>query len=325
MKKYFKFNELIIYVLLIIGFTIPAFLLDLKRIDVALLIAQPLSLLGKLIRSIDNIWSPLAYVVYIMFSLTPLIYPVINILKTKKFSYTYLLWGVLSVFMFVFIYYGINPHLIKNIIFDSTEDYESVAFGGLTIILMITFALTIIIEGFKKQEQDEKKIYKYAQILLVVLIVFTLQDIFFSNIITIREEIMKLNEVSSLLKASSKALNLFVIILRFILANALNAFYIFIFIIAKKFVCDLQKDIFAVENIQKLNSLIKLSFISIIVSLGSLIIIDLVQFIFNKHLINVMYQANSSLVMLLVVCLLLIVAKILVRAIKINEENKLVI
>ena len=91
------------------------------------------------------------------------------------------------------------------------------------------------------------------------------------------------------------------------------------------FVCALRRDNLSPRLIGYIDRVAKLSKISIVVTLICAIANNVVQLALSKWLLNVSFLLMIPLSSLLVVCLVLITAGVLKRAIAANEENKLVI
>ncbi len=91
------------------------------------------------------------------------------------------------------------------------------------------------------------------------------------------------------------------------------------------FVCTLKRDNFSLRLLGDIDRVAMFSKISIVITLVCTIVNNAVQFGLSKWLLDVSFLLSISLSSLLVVCLVLIAAGILRRAIETNEENKLVI
>ena len=65
--------------------------------------------------------------------------------------------------------------------------------------------------------------------------------------------------------------------------------------------------------------------IAIFTTIGAVLAQNIANLIFARVLVNASYNFTLSATMLLALCLVLIFSKILIKAIEINEENKMVI
>lgn len=292
--------------------------------------AQPLVLLGKGIRVLGGWSTACAYIVYISISLIPLVYPAICAIRGKKLYVRYAVWAVLSALLFFILYYAINPHKLRFMFGDALtaaalQGFQNITFFGLTLTVIALVALGLLSEFYARQKKDGKVIYSYARALFTIVIVGVLVNVFFFSVSELKTRIADILPASEESLLPAAAINIFMPVALFIFNFAPAIFSTILFQYSKSFIADMKTDMFALKNIPKLNRIIKLCAYTVFFSLSEMITVNILQFALSGRLVNIIYDLAVPFGIIIAACLTIIFAKILIKAIEVNEENKLVI
>ena len=91
------------------------------------------------------------------------------------------------------------------------------------------------------------------------------------------------------------------------------------------FIDRLKIDAFSPKNINPLQEVIRFAKLTLLITLTATAVDNILNIALSKMLLNANYNFDVPIVILLAVCLVIIFSEILIGAIKISEEQKLVI
>ncbi|HIU79381.1 MAG TPA: DUF2975 domain-containing protein [Candidatus Coproplasma excrementipullorum] len=264
---------------------------------------------------------------YIFIGILPLIFPIVKTIIKRKVYFGWLLWAALCAYTFIMLYILINLHLLRNEIFTAQEEYNAVYLQaivhGACIIWYALALLCVLFECAGLLKAKSGSSYVFAQIILYVIAALYIFLAFYGSVVAAANDIAAVNEAT--LGNINVPLNIFAAVFSVIMDVLPSVATVILLCICARFIRDLKRDNFSPERVDELNKIIALSKISIIVTLSATIINNIVQLALSKWLLNVGFSLKVSLSSLSVVCLVIIAAGVLKRAIEANEENKLTI
>lgn len=292
------------------------------------IISAPFVSAGNFIRSISlggNIAG--GWCLYIFIGILPLIFPIVKTIIKRKVYFGWLLWAALCAYTFIMMYLLINPHLLANCVLSVSEEWNEVYIEtvkhGACIIWYALVLLNVLFECVGLLKAKSGSSYVFAQIILYVISTLYIFLAFYGSVVAAANDIAAVNEATQ--GNINVPLNVFAVVFSVVMDVLPSVATVILLCICARFIRDLKCDNFSPERIDELNKIIALSKISIVVTLSATIINNIVQLAFSKWLLNVGFSLSIPLSSLLVVCLVLIAAGVLRRAIEANEENKLVI
>lgn len=331
MKKTIGKAELVLYACCTAVFTALALFLNAEGLELTNWIAQPFISIGNLIRKADAASRVLSYFIYIAIGAVPLIFPTVRIIKTKRFHKSNLLWAALSGLLFVTLYFCVNPHVIQLPLLQDQPKYmkavsQTSVLWGFSSGFVSLLILCLITELYLGMKHSDAKTTLYAQILFVILTVAALFEVFFIALLEARLSIAELPQTAPFeLPAAGRGVNVFAITAVAVIKAAPSFFVIALYLKAKVFVKLLQKDMFGAQNLTALREIEKTSVFAVFSLVISAVLQNLIYMCLSPQLYNVSYKSSIPIGMILITCLIMIFSKLMIKAIELSEENKLVI
>lgn len=314
MKKLVERNEFAAYGVLALVFLILGITLNPDAVSALNLLLLPFNLIGNALRAVGN---PFAFVPYILVCLSPLVFPVVRILKERKVRPRYLTWVIMSAFSFAAVYFFINPH--------KAGLFSDVLLLGYAVTMYAFLILGLLQEFNGRQKKNGKKVFYYAKILFMVLIAAVLFEVFFSSVSLVKLAFQKLSVNLPEAGSFDYFLNAAAIIFVFLIW-LLPAFYHFKLLLqAKSFVSNMQINMFEPQNLPKLGGIIKSCNKTIFFTIAVSIVNNLVILTLANRLVDMTFNIELPIQLILTACLITIFSKILMKAIEVNEENRLTI
>lgn len=296
--------------------------------DIFTVISSPFVGAGNFIRSISLDGNTVGgWVLYIFIGIIPLIFPLVKTILRRKVYVGSLLWGLLCAYTFIMMYLLINPHLLANCVLPASEEWnevyiETVKHGA--CIIWYTLALLCVLfecAGLLKKRSNSS--YIFARIIMYAIAAVYVISAFYGEVSDTVSTISAASEAT--LGNINMPLNVFAAVFSAAMSIVPAVVTIILLCVCASFVCALKRDNLSPRLVGDIDRVAKLSKISIVLTLVCSIVNNVVQFGLSKWLLNVSFSLTIPLSSLLVVCLVLITAGVLKRAIAANEENKLVI
>lgn len=264
------------------------------------------------------------WILYIFIGIIPLIFPLVKTILRRKVYVGSLLWGILCVYTFIMMYLLVNPHLLISEVSVSEEwntVYLDTVKHGACIIWYALALLCVLFECAGLLIKRSNSSYIFALIIMYVLAAVYVISAFYGEV---ADAVSIISSVSgtTLVKIP---INVFAAVLSAAMGIVPAVTTVILLCVCASFVCALRRDNLSPRLIGYIDRVAKLSKISIVVTLICAIVNNVVQLALSKWLLNVSFSLMIPLSSLLVVCLALITAGVLKRAIAANEENKLVI
>ena len=296
--------------------------------DIFTVISSPFVGAGNSIRSMSSGGNTVGgWILYIFIGIIPLIFPLVKTILRRKVYVGSLLWVVLCAYTFIMMYLLVNPHLLANRVLPASEEWnevyiETVKHGA--CIIWYTLALLCILfecAGLLKKRSGSS--YAFARVIMYAIAAVYVISALYGEVA---------DAVSTISSASGATLgnvnmpfNVFAAVFAAAMGIAPSVVTIILLCVCASFICALKLDNLSPRLVGDIDRVAKLSKISIVVTLFCAIANNVVQLALSKWLLNVSFSLMIPLSSLLVVCLVLITAGVLKRAIAANEENKLVI
>lgn len=296
--------------------------------DIFIVISSPFVGAGNCIRSMSLGGNTVGgWFLYIFIGIIPLIFPLIKIILKRKAYVGSLLWIVLSAYTFIMMYLLINPHLLRSEAITGSEEWNAVYLDtvkhGACIIWYTLALLCILFEcaGLLKKRRGSS--YTFAWIIMYAIAAVYVICAFYGEV---AEAVSTISSASgATLGNVNMPLNVFAAVFAAAMGIAPAVVTIILLCVCASFICALKRDNLSPRLVGDIDRVAKLSKISIVVTLVCAIVNNVVQLALSKWLLNVSFSLSIPLSSLLVVCLVLIAAGVLKRAVAANEENKLVI
>lgn len=301
--------------------------------DLLVILILPFQRIGTWIReSVLNGNAFGGWCVYLLIGLLPLIVPAVKTARIKRFYPISLLWIVLSGFLFVMLYFYINPHLLDTTVFaeiseEGTEYLRQGTMIGMQVTFIVILLICILCEFGSRLGQKPENAYLLAK---WILLLYALGVVFTSCFLGVLAAKINWNalavspELSDIVRLND-GLNKFAILLSVIADLIPSVVTVILLMHCAALIDRLKIDAFAPSNIGPLNGVIRLTKLSVLITLGAAAVNNIIQLCLSRYLLHASYAIEIPLVSLFAICLVLIFAQILKRAILINEENRLTI
>lgn len=296
---------------------------------------RPFALLGTGIRSMimdGNGGAVFAgYALYILIGVLPLIYPAIATIRKKRFAVRHLIWPASSVFLWVMMYFFINPHLLDSVLFSTLTseallEYRRITLIGFTFTLTAIVLLGIFCECSAAQRVNGERTFLYAKALLTIFGIAVSYSIFFDGIVQLRLAVQSVRDAASSQFFDGNApLNYAVAAIAYLLRYLPAWFGMLLIWRADRFLDCAKEDVFDIRNVDRLDRIIATAKRSVVVTLTTMIVTNLLYLICSRQMLYSGYQLYFPLTLLLGTCLVIIASRLLIRAIRLNDESKLVI
>jgi hypothetical protein len=303
---------------------------------------KPFEYAGKFIRAVSlsgGIGATAAYALYTALCLAPLYYPVIRAVKAKGIKKSEILRGVLwlavSAALFYLMYFAINPHLIKTVADGISAEsapsssvvidmFRAISFIGIALTFYAGLALAVLAEAAAAMKKNDGRAYSFARLVTALIIITLLYSAFFINSVELKTALAKFKADSaagSYTGTVDYTLVYFGYFLR--MCPALCAVYLLLCV--RFCVAGLKNDMLCTANAGRFNELLSVSKISAAVILLAAIAENVLNIALAGSLKHSYFRFEIPAAMIFATCLIAIVCKLLLRAIELNEESKLVI
>ena len=283
----------------------------------------PLKCIGDYIRSLGN--SAGGWLLYIILGLLPLAFPIYKMITKRKFYWLSIAWFMLCIFDYVMLYFFINPHLLNNIIVSGTEKLNEVALIGFEVTFFILLFICVLLEVGSLLKSKPEKSYFFAKIAIDILILIIIFNVCFTAVLNVKSEIANINAAQLSGVNFNKELNEFAVIFSLLIKFVLATVTVILLFKCCTFIDRLKIDAFSPKNINPLQEVIRFAKLTLLITLTATAVDNILNIALSKMLLNANYNFDVPIVILLAVCLVIIFSEILIGAIKISEEQKLVI
>ena len=284
----------------------------------------PFSLVGRLLREMSLIGvftNFLSMILFICITLLPIVFLVYKIYKKKISVFEYGLLPVLSFVLGKTLYSFINPHTLYDglnpLVRDITPildipNLEVILTSGVAYIFYILLTIYIFSLAYVNKKFDSMKYFKILIDIIVILYAFSVLSISLSNLISSYQEITVLEEQN-------------VLVIKYIGEVLISGLLIFLFIVFRGFIVELEKDGFQESLLKTLKKLYDNSFILLIMTLVVQGTINLYQFMELDKLMNIRFSFDIPISTILVVSIIFILSRYITRVIELKKENELII
>ena len=320
--------RIIIYSALALLFIIIAALVPLEANSFFSAIYLPLKGIGDGIRNVTLNKSVAAgWILYFILGLIPLVYPIIRMAVKRKFYLCSLLWIILSLFGFITLYFFINPHLLNSELISGVTLDNKITLIGFEVTFITILIICVLAELSQLLKSNPEKSYVFVKVIIDIFAVIAIFSVCFINVSSVKAGFKGISaiEAGAFEGRLNKGLNCFSILFSFILNAVPAVFTVILLLKCGSFIDMLKVDAFNLNNEKPLKTIIRLAKVTVLITLASTALCNIALIIMSKWLVNANYQFEIPLVMLCTVCLVIIFSQILVRAIEMNEEQKLVI
>ncbi|MDR1906517.1 MAG: DUF2975 domain-containing protein [Clostridiales bacterium] len=299
----------------------------------------PFSAVGNFIRSISDtkLGELFGYAVYIVVCLSPFIFFIVKTAIKKRLVkrdiLSFALWAGLSVFLFFAVYYFINPHRIGIFIdfFYSEEEIIDLARPALVSMIKFGYAVTfymiltaaLIFELSAPCYKNKDKAYVYSKFLILFFATAILFNALFIETIGLRYGISQI-KASSLYERWA-SFNITVTILIYIVNLAPSAFLIGLLFKAYDITARLQKNMLNPDNVVEFKILGRRAAAAVATVMLAAIFENLIYLMYSDRLLYTNFTFAIPAAMLFIACAIAVISKLLIKAVELNEENKLVI
>lgn len=304
---------------------IAFFLMKNNTIGYNQIVTFPFVQIGHLIRSMSlhsSFMNILAWAVYIVFCAVPLIILGIRIYK-KKHTPLDILLAVVSVLMFICMYYMINPGLADGVLAPAGLNISwQLGFPSTIYIILVGYVIMRLINRFQAGE-----IARLLGDLNAMLIVFAAVLVFvmaFAMPFEIVKEIKTIEDANTMEGIGFTLTHTFVV-LRNINKMLPVLFQILIVLAGLDLVRNLKDEIYSKEVVIKAAALVKRCKQAIVITVASSIVVNILQLMANSRLLHSDYQLDIPLTSMLIVIITMLLAKYFANSLKIKKEMDLFI
>ncbi|MGN1040988.1 MAG: DUF2975 domain-containing protein [Candidatus Fimimonas sp.] len=293
------------------------------------ILGAPLQSVGNFIREISLGGKAAGgWCIFFLIGVLPLVFPIIKTVARRKFYPLSLVWVALSAYLLVMLFFLINPHLLNNNLVGNAQEEAVVLLRETTVAgMQVTFwaiaAVCVLCELFSFVNSGNRA-YLCAKLMVYALALCSIFAAFFGATVVAKKGLNAVDSAKTLLNLNVP-LNKFATIFS-LLCNYVPTVVTVALIVKCGVVIDsLKTDAFSRGNAESLCGVTKLCKLSVFVTLGCLIANNVLQLCLSPQLLNAHYSVTIPLAEVLIVCLLMIFAEILKRAVEIKEENDLTI
>ena len=284
------------------------------------IISFPFVQIGYLLRLL-SLNSPfgnvMAWMVYVLFCLAPLILLSIRI-KKGMYKSEDLLLLLLSILLFFSMYYMINPGFAEGILAPSTlKGSWKMGASSVVYIVLIGYVILRLLRRIQTGMTDTLLID--LEVMLIVFAVISVLALTFAVPFDIRGE-MKAVEAANTMAGIDFSLTHFFILLRYITKMIPLFYQIRIVLAGYDLVQALKVERYSHEVIDKAVQLVHKCKQAIIITVIASIAINILQLIVGAKLIHSNYHIDIPLTSILIVIITLLLAKYFAHSSKIKEE-----
>lgn len=318
MKKYVKYGIFFLISILI-------YVVDVSAENVFSLIILPYSILGDAIRYL-SITSPVlnvvASIIYISVSLIPIgiSYYLFRAHRFNCLKFTLLV--VLSLFLFVTIYYFINPHLLyqylNELYFTPNLDIDykfvqSIILTGIAYISYLIILIYLIVMIKQSQTYNAKRFFSILidTLIFIYIISFVLVD-------------MKSFIDSMSMNTGVFAVNILTF-LQFIAKLIVKALTIILLNHLQKFALELSKEEIDSNILKITNKIYSISFVLIIITLLAQIIINGWQLLFLSEFTNLSFELELPILSIIIAVISFLFTKYFRKVNDLSEDHSMII
>lgn len=282
------------------------------------IIVYPIELVSYALRSLSisgGFLNIAAWIFFILISLIPIIYAVIQTKKTG-FKKRYCLLGLLSIVIATILYTFINPALLNNTIYNGmsglgTTYISKYAYASVFYSILIGYIAISIIDskniGF---ETLPKILLLGASIFVVYIFYFYLYDL-----------IQKIDTIEPNILGFVNSNELVVIVLKALLDITPLIFSILVMVEAIPFINNIKSNPHEEETLNMCVKISSLCRISVIASVFSNIAMNIMQLQMSSYIRNTNYNINIPIITLIASVSFLCISKYIADTIKLKDEN----
>ncbi len=329
LKRY----EIIIFVFAAVLSLILAVCVNFSGSDILAIIRAPFVSVGDFIRrtTLDG-HAAAGWALYIFLGLIPLIFPIIKTCVKRALYAWSAVWLILSAYTFAMTFLFVNPHLLDSIVINGISEaagkvYRQGVQTGMIATFFAILVVCVLAEFGLWLKRDNNKAFPFAKLLLIVLGVAVIFSACFIGTLGLKGKFSSLDDWKEFSEYATVncGVNAFAFLFSYF-ADILSAAFATVLICkCLELLGCLKACAFAKDNVKPLNGVITFSKISVLVTLCSVAVNNILQLVLSKYLVNTSFSTYIPLFMLLAVCLVIIFATILKRAIIMNEEIELTI
>jgi hypothetical protein len=315
-------NKRLVSILIGIGFIciIAFFLMKDQAIGYDSIISFPFVQVGYLLRTMSlnsPIGNVIAWMAYVLFCLAPLILLSIRIRKGNHKSEDLLLI-LLSVLLFISMYYMINPGFAEGILAPSTlKGSWKIGFSSVVYIVLIGYVIMRLLRRIQTGMTDRLLIDLEA--MLIIFAVISVLALTFALPFDIMGE-MKAVEAANTMAGIDFTLTHYFILLRSIIKIIPLIYQIRIILAGYDLVQALKIERYSQGVVDKAIQLVNKCRQAIIVTVIASIFINLLQLIAGAKLIHSNYHIDVPFTSILIVIMTMLLAKYFAHSSKIKEE-----
>ena len=287
------------------------------------IIYLPLKSIGDYIRSLGNTVG--GWLLYIFLGILPLAFPIYKIIRTRKIYIFGIAWITLCVFDYVMLYFYINPHLLGSVIVSGTDKLNEIALIGFEVTFFILLFICALIEVCLSMKYRHEKYYFLAEIIIDILIFIIIFNVCFTTVLNAKSQIADINTAHLSEINFNKGLNVFAVVFSLLIKCVPPAVTVFLLFKRCDFIDKLKNNAFSPKNIGYLKEITRFAKLTVLITLTATAVNNIFNITLSKWILNANYSFEVPIVLLLTVCLVVIFSEILIGAIKISEEQKLVI
>lgn len=315
-------KRLIIYIILslatlIIGLTI-------ESNSIIQLTVLPYSIVGDGLRYLslsNNFFNVISLTLYLVISLTPLIFGIILYFRKSIMSVDYIFLPVISILSFILIYAFINPHVIMDSLnpiiismVDSSNysEYEMIVNSSYAYITYLMVGIYLVLRLYYNHKLNSIKVFNLLINIIIGIYLLSFFMIEFPTFVSILDH-----------NISSYETFLNIIKLAFIFVS--YTLVIYMIEVFKQFIINMSIDGFNKSLYSHISKLYKLSVILLVFLLAIQLFINLYQIIFIKHLLNLQFTIDVPLSTIIIALTFLLIGKYIQKVELLNEEHNLII
>ncbi len=276
----------------------------------------------------------LAVLLYALLSLTPL-WPFVSKARLKVHSFRWHLVAM-SAYLFFLLYFMVNPSMIQTL-FHSNMGAQQEALRVEQLILCIFFYSLLIACWILGIMADAGRIPLQLRRLMIVLGAVMIVSVFYINVANLKsalaslpkppEDIFGLRFTSSIPGAagSPPAYDGFMAVVRFVFDSAPVILLLTVLSMAGKLLHSLERSFFSEDNQRHAAAIAGRCRLVILVSLGGMLITNVLQLLLARGLHNVNVSGQIPLITLILSLAMMLVSRYLERSFAVYRENQMMI
>lgn len=284
----------------------------------------PFTVIAELLRSIsiaNGYLNALAVLLYAIITLIPTLLMIYKVKIKDIIIYEYYMLPILSIFLGLTLYYFINPHILYNGLNDIVQEVtpsesisglETILKSGVAYLFYSILAIYIVTKVTFSKKYQSIQVLKSLIYIIVITILLSILTVSLSNTIA---------NVKNTEIIQEKVFEIMVYIFSLIVSTLM----IYILEKVRDTLIDFHNDGFNKIVITSLNNLHRLSYIILITLFATQFATNLYQFIVLEYLLNISFVFNVPIYILLLTIFIYILSRYVTKAVKLKEENELII